>query len=343
MRRCISSVETLRNINSLHHKSCNGRHCAPSGRLRLRRASDAICCGHSRCNLRYALLMPPSERAPSLETPGEALRRLRERKGHSVREVSQALGWSSSKLSRIETSTSGLKAEDLNRLLDYYEPSSDVRGDIGAMARRPLRRPRRHTRNAIPDAYGRYADLEARATHIQTYGAIVVPGLLQTPEYASAIIAHRPLQDENFAATRMQTRMLRQAVLARQPPLQLSVVLDEAVLRRPIGNLDIMRRQMIRLQEMNDKDEITIRVLPFAAGAHPALTGQFAILHFSEADLLPPHVYCDGLTGGSLRGDLQDVTTYQACFDTLLELSRPANESAHIFQTLADGDWSLVL
>jgi hypothetical protein len=292
--------------------------------------------------LRYALLMPPSERAPSLETPGEALRRLRERKGHSVREVSQALGWSSSKLSRIETSTSGLKAEDLNRLLDYYEPSSDVRGDIGAMARRPLRRPRRHTR-AIPDVYGRYSVLESQATHIQTYGAIVVPGLLQTPEYAAAVIAVTPHQEDDFASAAMATRMLRQAVLARQPPLQLTVVLDEAVFRRPIGNPDIMRRQMIRLQEMNDRPEITIRILPFSVGAHPAVTGQFVILHFPDADSTPPHVFCDGLTGGSLRVDPLDVGRYQACFNTLMDMSRPAEESAHIFATFADGDQPLGL
>ena len=109
------------------------------------------------------------------------------------------------------------------------------------------------------------------------------------------------------------------------------MILDEAVLQRPIGGADVMRRQMIRLQEMNDRPETTIRILPFSVGAHPALTGQFAILFFPERSSIPPQVFCDGLTGGVLRGSSEDVERYKACFQALENLALGVKESAKIF------------
>ena len=115
--------------------------------------------------------------------------------------------------------------------------------------------------------------------------------------------------------------MVRQAILVRQPPIQLTVVLDEAALRRPVGGVDIMRRQMIRLQELNDREEVDIRVLPLAVGAHPALTGPFAILDFPAEASLSPVVFCDGLTGGVLRSRPDEVAMYRICFSALGELA----------------------
>src|SRR5207237_2395870 len=124
---------------------------------------------------------------PSVEQTlptGAALRRLRVETGRSVKEVSEALGWSSSKLSRIETSLSRVKPQDLALLLDFYQAPEDVRSHIGALPQHPT--PRSHrSADALPDVYERYTRLEERATRISMYAPVLVPGLLQTPEYAA--------------------------------------------------------------------------------------------------------------------------------------------------------------
>ena len=277
---------------------------------------------------------------PSVEQTlptGAALRRLRVETGRSVKEVSEALGWSSSKLSRIETSLSRVKPLDLALLLDFYEAPQDLRSCIGALLQHPVPRSRK-TGDAVPDVYERYARLEEQATHISMYAAVVVPGLLQTSDYAAVIITNTtPTPENHLARTRMQRRMLRQAVLGRIPPPRIDVVLDETVLRRPIGDPAIMRRQMIRLQELSDRPEISVRIIPLRAGAHPALTGPFAILDFPEALRIPSHVWLDDLAGGVLRDRQTDVDRYRQSFAALDELSLGVQESAEVFASMVAG------
>jgi transcriptional regulator with XRE-family HTH domain len=278
--------------------------------------------------LRYGAWMPSVDRTLAPATTGATLRRLRKQAGRTVREVSEALGWSSSKLSRLETEHSFVKPEDLERLLDVYGVPDTVRRDLAATIRQSSPRQRRAA-DALPDTYERYNRLESRARRISMYGSILIPGLLQTAEYANAVITAG--SDEQLVKARMEARMLRQMILGQRPPTQLSVVLDEAALRRPIGGPDVMRRQMIRLQELNDHDEISIRVLPFGIGAHPALTGHFAILDFPDGAGIPPAVFCDGLTGGVLRSKVDEVHAYRDCFAALEELALDSATSAAIF------------
>src|SRR2546423_7073893 len=265
---------------------------------------------------------------------GAALRRLREAQGRTVREVSEAVGWSSSKLSRIETSLSRVKREDLTRLLDYYEAPADVRSDIGALEQAPVRRPRRPP-DAVPDALEKYARLEEQASDISIYATAVVPGLLQTQEYAAAVIAATPTREDHLAKTRMQTRMARQAVLGRRPPPRLNVILDEATLQRPIGGEAVMRRQMLRLQELSDRPETVIRILPVAIGAHPALGGSFTILDFPESPDVPSCVWLDDLAGGVLRHKQDEIERYRASLNVLEGLALSARESAEVFAAKA--------
>jgi transcriptional regulator with XRE-family HTH domain len=273
-------------------------------------------------------------RAASPQSLGAALRALRESLGRTVRETADELKWSGSKLSRIETDGSRVKSVDLARLLDFYGVSDEERERIGTLAQQPTSK-RQASSEALPDAYQTYADLEARATSISMYGAIVVPGLLQTEEYAAAVIGATPTPEEHFAEERMARRMVRRGlVLGRQPPPSLNVVIDEAVLRRPIGSAAIMRRQVLRLRELNERDNISIRVLPFKVGAHPALTGPFAILDFAEGGGTDPHVFCDGLTGGVLRTGSYAESRYRSCFSTLLPLTLDSRESAEFFAAL---------
>jgi len=232
-----------------------------------------------------------------------------------------------------------VKWEDLTRLLDYYQAPADVRSDIGALAQQPVRRSRGPS-DAVPDAYEKYALLEEQASGISIYATAVVPGLLQTPEYAAAVIAATPIPEGHLAKARMRTRMARQAVLGRLPPPHIKVIIDEAVLRRPIGGDAVMRRQMSRLQELGDLPEAVIRILPVAIGAHPALSGPFAILDFPESLGIPACIWQDDLAGGVLRDRSDEVERYRASFTVLEDLALSAPDSAEVFATSArEAQW----
>src|SRR5690349_22722604 len=227
---------------------------------------------------------------------GAEIRRLREHTGQSIRFVTEQLGWSVSKLSRIETGQSSVTAEDLARLLSTYGTNSDDQARIRLLAEHDLPRSKRQS-HTLPGALERYVSLEERAQQISVYSAIVFPALLQTPEYAAEVIKANPLSSGPIERVRIESRLVRQAILARRPGPKLNIVIDEAVIRRKIGDASIMRRQMLRLIEVGERPATSIRVLPLSAGSHPAQTGQFAILDFDDG---PANVFCDGLTGGIL-------------------------------------------
>lgn len=271
--------------------------------------------------------------ARDLNTPlpvGAELRRLRVRARLAANDVARDLRWSASKLSRIETSRSSISREDMERLLDIYDVMADERARLTGLANgrgRPARRPS----YAFPDAYEKYSRLEERATRIIQYAALVIPGLLQTPQYASAVIQATPEPEDDLAKPRIEKRLVRQAVLGRLPPPELNMVIDEAVLMRTAGDATVMRAQMIRLQELSEAPGTTIRVLPFSIGLHPAVTGSFTLLYFDDD---PPCAFCDGLTGGVLRHKADDVRRYEKCFEALSSLSLSAEESAARFSLI---------
>jgi transcriptional regulator with XRE-family HTH domain len=276
--------------------------------------------------MRYRVQVPADERDQPV---GSVLRRLREQGRYSIRDAATRLGWSGAKLSRIETSSSRVKAGDLDLLLDLYEADGQTREQL----RRLLDLPPREEYVALPRALRRYAELEARATRISQYAAIVVPGLMQIPEYADAVIrAHadatiRDAQPEEFTQERLDLRLLRQKIFISD--VALDVIIDEAVIIRQIGDESIMVRQMARLREFMRRPETSVRVLPLSTGAHPALTGPFAILDFPDGE--DSVVFCDGLTGGVLRTHADEVERYRACFEALQGLALDPDDSAAVF------------
>jgi hypothetical protein len=254
--------------------------------------------------------------------------------------VAAQLGWAESTVTRKETGSIGVKVVDLDRLLDLYGVDPAERARLRDLARRGgrARTGPRGTRGArgLYDVYERYVELEETAIEISTYAAAVVPGLLQTPEYADAIFAATPMPEENLVRPRMAVRLERQVTaLTRTPPPQLRVILDEAVLLRPVGGPEVMRSQALRLLEMFERSHISLRVMPIAVGAHPAVTGQFSILYFGERSQ-PTVVFCDGLTGGSLRDESDAVERYRACFNALDELACGEDESLALLKTTAE-------
>jgi transcriptional regulator with XRE-family HTH domain len=275
----------------------------------------------------------PSVTQPRRQLAAE-LRRLRGQR--TLAEVAGRLGWSESKLSRIETGKLGISKVDLARLVDVYATSDQTRVRLDALRSRP-RRPdwwEPYT-DALTDPYEAYIAREAQATTISVYEAQIVPGLLQSTDYAHAVIrADSTLQDPESINQRVQVRMARQAVLAREPRPTFHAVIDEAVLSRPIGGVDLFRQQMLSLAGAAERANLTLQVLPFAVGAHRALAGSFTILEFADG-IEPPLVYSEGLTGGVLRADPDEVRSYRESFAAVSALALSPEASVELINSVA--------
>ncbi|MEV6598158.1 helix-turn-helix transcriptional regulator [Actinoplanes sp. NPDC051346] len=265
---------------------------------------------------------------------GDELRRLRgERRGA---EVAAALGWSESKLSRIETARTGISDPDLERLLRVLGAAGEQRLRLRELAGRGRARvwwaP---YRSSVADRYDEYVAFEAEAAAICEWEAQVVPGLLQTDEYAYAVIeVGADVQDPETVRRRTALRMARQTVLTREPPPRLCVVLDESALRREVGGRAVLRRQLKRLYEESHRPGIELRVLPFSAGAHAALGEAFIIFEF--ADARTPVVHCEDLVGGQLRTKEADVQVYRDAFDDLRGRALPLEASRELIARTGD-------
>nr|WP_296067323.1 DUF5753 domain-containing protein [uncultured Actinoplanes sp.] len=257
---------------------------------------------------------------------GNELRRLRgERR---AADVALSLGWSESKLSRIETAHTGITEDDLDRLLTGYGVRLDDRERLRDLARRGrVRAWWTPYRSSVPDPYDEYVALEAEAVLISEWEAQVVPGLLQTDEYARAVIeVGADIGDTATIQRRLALRMARQAVLTREPPPTLQIVLDEAVLHREVGGRDVLCRQLARLSDASRRPGVELLILPFSAGAHAGQTESFMVLEF-ESGTRAPIVHMEGLTGGLFRVKPNEVEVYQDALDDLRERALSAEES----------------
>ena len=257
---------------------------------------------------------------------GDELRRLRgDRRGAAV---ARSLDWSESKLSRIETARTGISDSDLDRLLATYGARAEIRNRLRDLAHRGRARvwwtP---YRSSVPDPYDEYVALEAEAVVMREWETQIVPGLLQTDEYARAVIeVGAGIDGEGTVQRRLALRMARQAVLVRDPPPDLRVVLDEAVLHREVGGREVLRRQLQRLAEASERPGVELLVLPFSVGAHAALTESFMILDF-ESGARGPVVHSEGLTGGLFHLKSDDVQIYREAFEDLRRRSLGVQES----------------
>ncbi|MEU4168765.1 helix-turn-helix transcriptional regulator [Streptomyces sp. NPDC026665] len=252
---------------------------------------------------------------------GAELRALRAGTGLTSGEAAHLLGWHQSKVSRIETGTSGVKPVDVERLLHAYGVEDpELRRLLVVLAGSEVNG-RHHWwhayRGVIPPEYRDFISLESGASAMRTLETSVVPGLLQTPEYARAVTraAVDGLEESKLDAL-VEVRLARQDVLRSDPPLELSAVLDEAVLRREVGGADVMARQLRRLREAAVLPQVRLQVLPFAAGAHIGVTGPFVIFSFpNTADL--DVVVLDHLTSSLYLERKEDLQAYAEAFNAL--------------------------
>ncbi|KJK37965.1 XRE family transcriptional regulator [Streptomyces variegatus] len=253
---------------------------------------------------------------------GAELRALRTSAGLTSGEAARLVGWHQSKVSRIETGTSGVKPADVRLLLDAYGVAdSQLRGLLMALAGSDDSDGRHHWwhayRGVLPPTYRDFISLESQAGAMRTLETTVVPGLLQTPEYARAVTgaAVEGLPEDRLD-TLVEVRLARQDVLRADPPLRLSAVLDEAVLRREVGGPGVMARQLERLIEAARLPQVRLQVLPFAAGAHIGVTGPFVIFSFSSTSDLDV-VVLDHLTSSLYLERKEDLQAYTEAFNAL--------------------------
>lgn len=246
------------------------------------------------------------------------LRRLRKDTGLSAEQAATRLGWQPSKLSRIENRQARILTSDLRKLLDVYKVK-DPRycAELLEMARRAGERGwwQTYTGGVVPEALATLIGLEEEARTIRAYEPELVPGLLQTDAYARAVMrAWGPALSTDDIDRRVEVRLGRQQVLSGADPPQVSFVLNEAVLRRPVGGHAAMREQIDYLAQ--DRPGVVIQVLPFDTGPHPAMTGPFQMLTFHDAEDIGI-VYVEGTMSGYILEKPEQIRAYEQIWGAL--------------------------
>jgi transcriptional regulator with XRE-family HTH domain len=248
------------------------------------------------------------------------LRFYRERAGLSGTEMGKKLGCVRSTVSRLESGELKIDEKQAGTLDEYFRTGGHF-----------LRLLTYAKLGHDPDWFKEHISYEARASVIKLYESLLVPGLLQTPEYARALISasRAPGADEYVAA-----RLARQEILTKEPPPFLWVLLFESVLDIPVGGPKVMRGQLARLLEMGELPNVTIRVVPRAVGAHVGLDGSFKILTVREGSV----AYMDAQVGGRLALDGTVVQTLEIRYDQIgaEALSRDSSQSliASVLETM---------
>ncbi len=269
---------------------------------------------------------------------GGQLHRLREARGISADRAAEAIRGSHSKISRMEHGRVGFKERDVADLLTLYGVTdAEERAALLNLAREANTPGWWHAYSDILPAWAEpYVGLEAAASVIRTYQIQFVPGLLQTEGYARALIRQGSASTEQEIARRGELRASRQEVLRRPDAPQLWAVVDEGALRRPVGSRAIIREQLGHLIEMAGHPAVTLQIMPFSGGAHPAMGGPFTILRFAEPDLADV-VYIEQLTSALYLDKPAEVDSYLEVMEQLCLHAEPVASTPQLLhQILAD-------
>ncbi|WP_449063309.1 helix-turn-helix domain-containing protein [Planomonospora algeriensis] len=262
-----------------------------------------------------------TQRGPSVRRRRLAaeLHRLRKEAGLTRDQAAQHAGCSPVTITRIESATSAATVGLVAMMLNLYGVSGERREALLQLARDARRRGWWYkVSEAIPEWVQSYVGLEEEAATFQEYQPEFVPGLLQTEGYARAVMRSAPvLPPDEELERRLSIRLERQErVLGRANPPQMWFILNEAVMRRPVGGAEVMRGQLQRLIDLSEASGITMQVLPFAAGVHPAMDGGFTILSFPKPSD-PDTVYVEYWQGSVYLEDVSEVEAYVLLFNHL--------------------------
>jgi transcriptional regulator with XRE-family HTH domain len=265
---------------------------------------------------------------------GALLKALRTERDWTAEQVVGLLGMSTSKLSRLETGHRGASARDINQLCDLYGVDDEQRQRLLELAREGKQRA---WWQPLGLPYSTYVGLEAAAASIYDYGLGIIPGLLQAPDYARAVVrATDPALPPEAVEQRVQGRTTRQQLLFVEDGPRFEAVMDESVLHRLVGGPAVMRAQLERLLELSYLPSVTLRVIRYNAGALPAGNNKFIILSFAQPTVSDV-VFIEGLTGDLYLDDPADVEVYRATYRTLVRLAADPGTTREIIEAVLPG------
>ncbi|MDX6742874.1 helix-turn-helix transcriptional regulator [Actinocorallia sp. A-T 12471] len=259
------------------------------------------------------------------------LRRLRENQGLTLQDVADRLGWSRATVSRLETGQT--RPRDVAELLDLYGVASPDRDALLTLSREARQM---GWWTAYVDVFsGSYVGLEDESSEIRNWDSQLVHGLLQTEDYARAVItAGRFLPSKADIDRRIHARKQRQALLDREDAPHLHVILDESAVRRPIGGDSVIREQLLALVTAADRPNVTIQVMPYSSGAHAGLDGRFTILSFQDpAD--PDIAYVEGTMGDVYVESAEAITQHRTRFERIEDEALSPAESVRLLAEAA--------
>ncbi|MFD8382889.1 helix-turn-helix domain-containing protein [Streptomyces sp. NPDC059679] len=266
---------------------------------------------------------------------GQELRRLRQEKGMTAEEVAEELMVSQSKISRLENGRRSISQRDVRDLCRTYKVEDKALVDsLMQMAKESRQQGWWNAFGDVP--YSVYIGFETDAASLRVYEPQVLPGLLQTPEYAEAVISGAlPEAPQEQIAQRVQVRLRRQERITDPvTPLRLWAVVDEAAMRRVVGSPKVMSDQLDYLVRMSHEPHVTVQALPFGMGSHPGMSGQFTILEFSdESDTSV--VYLEGVTSDLYLEKHTDVQSYSMMYEHLRAQALNADQSRQFITEVA--------
>ncbi|MFK3984873.1 helix-turn-helix domain-containing protein [Micromonospora sp. NPDC050397] len=278
---------------------------------------------------------PPTVRLRRLAAE---LRGLRTAASLTREEVSEQTNINSATLYRIETAKVRPQRRTLLALLDKYGVTDETRrNELIDLSKQATQLGWLQAfESELPDEYTAYISFEAEACGVRNYECLFVPGLLQTEDYARAVIAGAvPIADDGYVERRVEARLKRQASLQKDDPLNLWAIMDEAVLHRMVGGTKVMVEQLTALANASKQPHIVVQVVPFSVGAHPGMPGSFAIMDFPEtAD--PDLVYIDSMAGELFLERDADVRRFTVIFEHLRAAALSPVDSARLIREVAD-------
>jgi transcriptional regulator with XRE-family HTH domain len=282
------------------------------------------------------MAMPPSSqnyvassmRAFVLHT---RLKRYRLDLGLSQARVGRSVGWSQQKVAAIETGRNKVSKEDLVVLLELYGVPTTEKSALLLLAQEAERRGWWLDYGDVFE--GAFPALEDEAQRLRNWAPQIIPGLLQTPEYARALIAGA-ISDEGEVERRLSARMRRQAILTRPEPPHLHAILDESVLERSFGGDGAMRSQMRRLLEEAERPTVTLQIMPKGAAPHPGLDGALTLIHFADPDY-PDMGYFEGHFGSVYLENPHQVGRCNVAFEQVSQAALSPKESVAAIEAIA--------
>lgn len=279
----------------------------------------------------------PRETGPTIARwqLGSQLKSLREAAGLTQQQIADDLGCSESKIYKIEGGDVSIGRGDLLVMLDSYQVTDgEARSSILDLQKQGKQRGWWSRYGALPNNYAMYVGLEGAATTVRNFELAVVPGLLQTEEYAYAVISATRAGNPEETRRRVELRLNRQRCLTEDPPLEFWAILDESILHREIGGREALHRQLRHLVELSRRPNVLLQVLPYSEGWHPGTLGSFSILEFPE-EIHSPVAYIETPAGDAYLERHDDMRRVTLTYTHLHAAALSARKSRELIVAVA--------